>query len=66
VIGRHVTLVVWGVLGLLVVACQVTAAISGRRLPGLGSLVVTAMSNLPGRYILLLAWMWLGWHAFAR
>lgn len=65
-IGRHVTLVVWGVLGLFVVACQVTAAISGRRFPGLGSLVVRARSNLPGRYVLLLAWMWLGWHAFAR
>ena len=65
-IGRHVTLLVWGVLGLLVVACQVTAAISEGRFPGLGSLVVRTTSTRVGRYVLVLAWMWLGWHAFAR
>ena len=65
-IGRHVTLLVWGGVGLLVVACQVTAALSSGRLPGPVSLVVRARSNRLGRCLLVLAWMWLGWHSFAR
>jgi hypothetical protein len=66
VIDRHVTLVVWAALGLALVAVQLAASVSKGRFPGLGALVVRGRRNPVGRVILLLAWMWLGWHAFAR
>jgi hypothetical protein len=66
VIDRHVTLVVWGALGVAVVVTQLAAAVSGGRVPGIGALVQRAGSNRVGRLGLVLAWMWLGWHAFAR
>jgi Family of unknown function (DUF6186) len=63
---RHVTLVVWVALGMAVVVTQLAGSISGGRFPGLGVLVGRAASHRVGRLGLLLAWMWLGWHAFAR
>jgi hypothetical protein len=66
VIDRHATLVVWGVLGTVVVVGQLTALMSRGRLPGLGSALARLAGLRIGRYLLVLAWMWLGWHAFAR
>jgi hypothetical protein len=66
VIDRHVTLVVWAVLGLALVAVQLSVAMSKGRLPGIGAVVGRARCNPVGRVILVVAWMWLGWHAFAR
>ena len=65
-IGRHTTLLVWAALGATVVACQVAAAMSRGRLSGLGRLVGRVTAHGAGRWLLVLAWMWLGWHAFAR
>jgi len=65
-IGRHTTLLVWGVLGVLVALGQITAAMSKGRLPGLGALVGRLTASRVGRSLFVLAWMWLGWHAFAR
>jgi hypothetical protein len=66
VIDRHATLIVWAVLGGAVVVCQLVAMMSKGRLPGLGAVVGRATTHRVGRYVLVLAWMWLGWHAFAR
>jgi hypothetical protein len=66
VIDRHVTLIVWAVLGLSLVVGQLAASTSHGRLPGLGRFVRLVIANRTGRYLLVLAWMWLGWHAFAR
>ena len=65
-IGRHTTLLVWALLGVAVVVCQLAAVISRDRLPGMGSLVRMVTTRRAGRWLLVLAWMWLGWHAFAR
>jgi hypothetical protein len=66
VIDRHVTLVVWAALGLALVVVQLTASMSRGTLPGVGALVGRVRRNPVGRVLLVLAWMWLGWHAFAR
>lgn len=63
---RHAVLVVWALLGAAVVAGQMVAARSGGRLPGLGQLVVRITARRTGRAVMVLGWMWLGWHAFAR
>jgi hypothetical protein len=65
-IGRHVTLVVWALLGAAVVAGQVIAVASRGRFPGLGTLVQRLTAIRAGQILLVLGWMWLGWHAFAR
>lgn len=65
-IGRHTTFAVWALLGAALGACQIAAAMSHRRLPGLGTLVQRVTTSVTGRIVFLLAWMWLGWHAFAR
>jgi hypothetical protein len=65
-IDRHTTLIVWIVLGASLVVCQLAAMASGRRLPGLGTVVGSVAATRVGRVLLVVAWMWFGWHAFAR
>jgi hypothetical protein len=65
-IGRTTTFVIWALLGAALVGCQIVAALSRGRLPGLGTLVKRVTSRNIGRGVFVLAWMWLGWHAFAR
>ncbi len=64
--GRDATLVVWVALGVAVVACQIAAARSKDRLPGFGALLGRLTESRVGRGLVVLGWMWLGWHAFAR
>ncbi len=66
VIDRHITLVVWTVLGVVVVLGQLAAVMSRGRFPGLGRSVAAVAGHRGGRAVLVLGWMWLGWHAFAR
>ena len=63
---RDAVLVVWVVIGLAVVAAAVVARRSGGRLPDYGALARAATRRPVLRAGLVLAWMWLGWHAFAR
>jgi len=65
-IGRHATLVVWAVLGAVLAACQIAAVLSRGRRPGLGTLLRRVTAGATGRIVVVLAWMWLGWHTFAR
>ena len=65
-IGRGATLVVWAVLAATVLAGQIVAGVSARGFPGLGTIVKGVTYRRVGRSVLVLAWMWLGWHAFAR
>lgn len=65
-IGRHVTLLVWALLGAAVVVGQIIAVVSRGRFPGLGTLVRRLTASRAGQILLVLGWMWLGWHAFAR
>jgi hypothetical protein len=65
-IGRTATLIVWAVLAAVVVAGQIVASMSQRGFPGLGTIVKEVTYGRVGRIVLVLAWMWLGWHAFAR
>jgi hypothetical protein len=57
---------VWALLALILVAATVAAYLSKRRFPTLGALTRKVTSKAPGRALLMLGWMWLGWHLFAR
>jgi len=39
---------------------------SGGRIPGYGALARVTTAGPVRRTVVVLAWMWLGWHAFAR
>jgi len=65
-IGRHATLLVWALLGAGLVGLQVVALLCGGRAGGLGAAVGRITAGRLGRSVSVLAWMWLGWHAFAR
>lgn len=63
---REWSFVVWGLLGSGVAACVILAALSGGRFPTLGTVVSRMTATSVGRSLLVLGWIWLGWHAFAR
>jgi Family of unknown function (DUF6186) len=65
-IGRSTTMLVWAALGATAVMGQVVARLSDEGFPGLGTVVKRVTVSRVGRSVLVLAWMWLGWHAFAR
>jgi hypothetical protein len=64
--SRQWTFVVWGLLGTGALACVIIAALTHGRFPALGAVVGRIAASRAGRGVLVLAWMWLGWHAFAR
>ena len=63
---HHAVLAVWAAVGILAVTTALVAARSGGRVPGYGALARAATDGPVRRTVVLVAWMWLGWHAFAR
>ena len=63
---RDAVVAVWAVIGLAVVAGAVAAPSSRGRVPGYGALARAATRGPVRRTVVVLAWMWLGWHVFAR
>jgi hypothetical protein len=65
-IGRGASLLVWAVLGATFVVGQIVAVTSGGGRAGPGAFVRHLTARRGGRVLVILAWMFLGWHAFAR
>ena len=63
---REATFLVWGVLAAVLLACSVLAATSRGHFPDVAALFRVLTAGAIGRFLLLLGWAWLGWHAFAR
>jgi hypothetical protein len=63
---RDWTLVVWALLGAAFFSLVVISHLSAGRFPTLSSSVRRITARPVGRGLLVLGWMWLGWHAFAR
>jgi hypothetical protein len=63
---REASFTIWGVLAAMLVGCQVMALVSRGRLPTMGALFRVITTGPLRRSVVLLGWMWLGWHAFAR
>ena len=63
---HQISLAIWIALATLLIVCQVVVLRSHGRLPRIGELFSRITSTGAGRGLLLLGWMWLGWHAFAR
>jgi hypothetical protein len=63
---RQVSLLVWSVVGVGLVACEVAAVLTRGAVPRLATVVRRVVANPLARIVLLLGWMWQGWHQFVR
>ena len=63
--SRTVTLVGYAVLAALIAGCQAAALLWGW-LPTIGQAAGRVVSRRVGRWLLLGAWLWAGWHLFVR
>lgn len=61
---RAVTIAVFVAFPLLAVALTVVAHRLPERLLGLGAVLDAALASRPARIVVLLFWLWLGWHFF--
>ncbi len=64
--SRAVTFGVWGLVAGIVVFAAMTTVAFPDKLRGPGHLARGVMANRVGRWVVLLGWMWLGWHLFVR
>jgi len=65
-VTRPESLAVWAALVALLLAAEALAHTRRHRVRGLWSLTAPWLARTPSRAVLLLGWMWLGWHFFAR
>jgi hypothetical protein len=66
VTSRTVTVLGWVVLAAAAVALEVRARLSSGRLAGIADVFDRVIGSPAGRAVLLVAWLWTGWHVFAR
>ncbi len=63
--SRELIVAGYVVLALAAAGLELAARLTGK-LPTLGEAVATVNRNLTGRWLLLAAWIWAGWHFFVR
>jgi hypothetical protein len=63
---HNVSLGVWAFMALLLVGVGLAAALSNGRLVTIGEFGRVLMRSRLSGAIVLVIWMWLGWHFFAR
>jgi len=56
----------WSVATGSLVACELAARSLKRGWPTAAQLARGARAHFAGRFALVVAWLWLGWHVFAR
>jgi hypothetical protein len=61
-----VSVVLWSITAAGLIACEAAARVFGRGWPRAGELLRRARNRLSGRLLLVVIWLWLGWHSFAR
>lgn len=63
---REISLTVWAVLISLWLALEVAGRLSHERIPRLGDWLRWLMRSREGRWLVLVGWLFLGWHFFVR
>jgi len=64
--SRTVTLLGWALLAATVVAVEARALVRRQQYATLGDAVSLVLRHRLGRGIVLLGWLWVGWHVFVR
>lgn len=65
-ISRPAVLAAWALVGAAAVATQVLSAVSRGSRPGIGAVLARATDRRWVSVVLVVGWMWFGWHTFAR
>jgi hypothetical protein len=63
---REVILTGYAVLAVIAVALTLRSLRPGHAPYGPAACLATVMNSRAGRWLLLLGWLWLGWHLFVR
>jgi len=63
---RTLTFVIWGILALAALALETAGRLRAGSLAPFGQAMRALRAPSVGRAALVLAWMWFGWHVFAR
>lgn len=63
---RLITIAGFAVIILALFGLEFLSRRKNSRIPGLGELLGYAMRPRAGRFLILLGWLWLGWHFFSR
>lgn len=64
--SRDVLLAAWAALALAGVTIEAVSLATGRRVVGAAETLRALTRGNAAFLVLFLAWMWLGWHVFAR
>lgn len=64
--ARELTITIWILITAGAVGLEVAAHLPARPVSGLAAVARIFTRPLPGRVLVSLGWMWLGWHVFAR
>jgi hypothetical protein len=65
-VTRVITIIGFAALILALFVLEFLARRKGSRIPTLGQWLGYAMRSKAGRILILLGWLWLGWHYFSR
>jgi hypothetical protein len=65
-VTRVITIIGFAALILALFVLQFLARRKGSRIPTLGEWLGYVMRPKAGRVLILLGWLWLGWHYFSR
>ncbi len=65
-VTRVVTIAGFAIVILALFVLEFLGRRKNSRIPTLGQWLGFVMRNRVGRFLILLGWLWLGWHYFAR
>jgi hypothetical protein len=65
-VTRVITIIGFAALILALFVLEFLARRKGSRIPTLGEWLGYLMRSKAGRLLILLGWLWLGWHYFSR
>jgi hypothetical protein len=65
-VTRVITIIGFAALILALFVLEFLARRKGSRIPTLGEWLGYVMRSKAGRVLILLGWLWLGWHYFSR
>jgi len=63
---RVITIIGFAVVIIALAGLEILGRRKNSPIPALGELLGYAMRPRAGRFLILLGWLWLGWHFFSR
>jgi cadmium resistance protein CadD (predicted permease) len=64
-VTHNLALVIWGLVGAVFVGVVIASIVSDR-VPSLADVLALLTRTMVGVVLVMLGWLWLGWHLFVR